>query len=99
MQKFYSLFFTANLEEAVVNSFPADAPTGVYVGFAKVDNGEVFPMAMSVGYNIHYGNDKKTVEVHLLHDFKNDFYGALITAAAIKYLRPMRQFNSKGIGY
>jgi riboflavin kinase len=86
---------TANLDDNAVKSFPSDAPTGVYVGFAKVNNDKVFPMAMSVGYNVHYGNDNKTVEVHLLHEFENDFYDAIITAIAIKFLRPMRQFKSK----
>jgi riboflavin kinase len=86
---------TANLDEAAVKAFPSDAPTGVYVGFAKVNNDKVFPMAMSVGYNVHYGVDHKTVEVHILHEFENDFYDALITAVALKYLRPMKQFKSK----
>jgi riboflavin kinase len=84
------------LDEAAVKAFPSDAPTGVYVGFAKVNNDKVFPMAMSVGFNVHYGVDHKTVEVHILHEFENDFYDALITAVALKYLRPMKQFKSKG---
>uniref|UniRef100_A0A914Y9M0 riboflavin kinase n=1 Tax=Panagrolaimus superbus TaxID=310955 RepID=A0A914Y9M0_9BILA len=86
---------TANLDETAVNSFPSDAPTGVYIGFAKVNNDKVYPMAMSVGYNVHFGNDNKTVEIHILHEFENDFYDEIITAIAIKYLRPMKQFNSK----
>lgn len=58
---------TANLpEESYCESFKlldAASNTGVYYGWAKVDgvdNDEVHPMAMSVGWNPYYKNEKLT---------------------------------------
>jgi len=51
-------------------------------------------MVMSVGYNPHFHNSQKSLEVHLLHDFDVDFYGARLEAMALTYIRPMTSFES-----
>ncbi|PSN49489.1 Riboflavin kinase [Blattella germanica] len=53
--------FTANFSEEVVNALPADIETGVYYGWAQVDNGPVYKMVMSVGWNPYYKNIKKSM--------------------------------------
>lgn len=44
---------------------PTALPTGVYLGWAQVRNGDaaaqVLPMAMSVGWNQFFKNEKKTI--------------------------------------
>ena len=49
--------------------------TGVYYGFASVSQGPVYKAVTSVGWNPHYGNEEKSIEVHILHEFEQDFYG------------------------
>ncbi|XP_031831091.1 riboflavin kinase [Nomia melanderi] len=86
---------TANLEDKVVDSLPSDLNTGVYFGWASID-GKIYKMVASIGWNPFYKNEKKTVEVHLLHKFENDFYGKQIKVIFAGYIRPEQDFTSEG---
>jgi len=44
-------------------------------------------MVMSVGWNPFYKNSKKTVEVHLLHEFERDFYQEELRVIAVGFIR------------
>lgn len=85
---------TANLQENVVETLPKDLSTGIYYGWAAVEK-QVYKMVASIGWNPFYKNDKKTVEVHLLHKFENDFYGKEIKVIFTGYIRPERDFVSE----
>ncbi|KAK9891090.1 hypothetical protein WA026_013411 [Henosepilachna vigintioctopunctata] len=85
---------TANFPEQVVNSLPKEMSTGVYYGYAEVDNGPVYKMVMSVGWNPYYKNEKKSMETHIIHVFDEDFYGKTLKVAILDYIRPERDFNS-----
>eukprot|EP01063_Lacrimia_lanifica_P016210 TRINITY_DN22813_c0_g1_i1.p1 TRINITY_DN22813_c0_g1~~TRINITY_DN22813_c0_g1_i1.p1 ORF type:complete len:163 (+),score=71.91 TRINITY_DN22813_c0_g1_i1:64-552(+) len=65
---------------------------GVYYGFCELD-GAVYMMATSVGDNPHYGNEDVTVEVHILHTFDEDFYGATLPCVMVGYIRSMTKFD------
>ena len=52
---------SANFEEDVVEKLPSEVQCGIYCGWASVDNGPVYKMVMSVGFNPFYGNTKKTM--------------------------------------
>lgn len=52
---------SANFPEDVVSKLPAAFATGVYYGWAKVDDGSVEKMVMSVGWNPFYQNQKKSM--------------------------------------
>jgi len=65
---------------------------GVYIGFAKLRD-EIFKTVISVGNNPHFGNEKKTVEPHLLHEFKSDFYGEELSISICGFIRYMAKFN------
>lgn len=84
---------TANLQEDVAESLANDLGTGIYYGWAAVDK-QVYKMVASVGWNPFYKNEKKTVEVHLLHKFENDFYGKQIKVIFTGYIRPEKDFTS-----
>lgn len=56
----------------------------------------VLPIVMSVGWNPFYNNTKKTAEVHVIHKFTNDFYGASIKLAILGYIRPELNYTTKG---
>jgi FAD synthase len=49
-----------------------------------------------IGWNPFYKNEKKTIEAHILHKFKDDFYGSNIKLVLYGYLRPEADFESLG---
>lgn len=85
---------TANFPDSVVDHLPADISTGIYYGWACVGNGDVFKMVMSIGWNPYYKNTKKSMETHVIHTFKEDFYGEILSVVMVGYIRPERSFNS-----
>ncbi|CAI5650178.1 riboflavin kinase [Oreochromis niloticus] len=85
---------TANFPDSVVDNLPADINTGIYYGWACVGNGDVYKMVMSIGWNPYYKNTKKSMETHVIHKFKEDFYGEVLSVVLVGYIRPERSFNS-----
>lgn len=61
-----------------------------------VESGVVHPMVMSVGWNPFYNNDKKSAEIHIMHKFKHEFYGAKLRLVILGYIRPELDYISKG---
>ncbi|KAH6618068.1 riboflavin kinase [Chaetomium sp. MPI-SDFR-AT-0129] len=47
----------------------------------------VYPMVMSIGYNPFYKNTVRSAEVHVLHKFHADFYGAEMRLLIAGYVR------------
>lgn len=44
-----------------MNHLPKNLETGIYYGWASVDNGMVHKMVMSIGWNPYYENDHKSM--------------------------------------
>ncbi|ERE77599.1 riboflavin kinase-like protein [Cricetulus griseus] len=84
----------ANFPEQVVDNLPADVSTGIYYGWASVGSGDVHKMVVSIGWNPYYKNVKKSMETHIIHTFKEDFYGEILNVAIVGYLRPEKNFDS-----
>lgn len=85
---------TANFPDTVVDNLPADISTGIYYGWACVGNGDVHKMVMSIGWNPYYKNTKKSMETHVIHTFKEDFYGETLSVVMVGYIRPERSYDS-----
>lgn len=85
---------TANFPDSVVEHLPADIPTGIYYGWARVGHGEVHKMVMSIGWNPFYKNEKKSMETHIIHTFQEDFYGEILSIVLVGYIRPEKSFDS-----
>lgn len=85
---------TANFPDSVVDILPADIATGIYYGWARVGNGDVYKMVMSIGWNPYYQNTKKSMETHIIHTFKEDFYGEVLSVVVVGYIRPEKNFSS-----
>jgi hypothetical protein len=60
--------FLANFGIDVVENLPKGIETGIYYGFASVDNGEVYKMVMSIGWNPYYDNEHKSMVSESLGD-------------------------------
>lgn len=58
---------------------------------------EVLPMVMSIGWNPFYQNKEKAAEVHIMHKFKSNFYGAHIKYTVLGYIRPELNYTTKGM--
>ncbi|XP_011882808.1 PREDICTED: riboflavin kinase [Vollenhovia emeryi] len=84
---------TANLPQTVVDALPKDLSTGIYYGWASL-HGEVYKMVASIGWNPYYKNKTKSMEVHLLHEFEDDFYGEELKVIISGYIRPEKDFSS-----
>nr|CAD7265443.1 unnamed protein product [Timema shepardi] len=85
---------TANFDDQVVSLLPPGFQTGVYYGWAQVDDGPVYKMVMSIGWNPFYKNIKKSMETHIIHTFPEDFYDSILKVCILGYRRPELNFNS-----
>ncbi|CCJ28427.1 unnamed protein product [Pneumocystis jirovecii] len=52
--------------------------SGIYYGWGRVaiedeEDNNVYAMVMSIGWNPYYNNTTRSVEVHFIHKFKNNF--------------------------
>ncbi|CAL1701675.1 unnamed protein product [Somion occarium] len=99
---------TANLPDESLPPMSNVTQTGVYYGYAQVspynkegqkvlseDDTVVLPMVMSLGYNPFYKNQQLTAEIHIMHNFKSDFYGHEMRAIVLGYIRPELNYTSR----
>lgn len=56
---------------------------------------DILPVVLSVGKNPFYGNDFKTVELHIIHTFQDDFYGAKVKFSILGYIRPELDYTTR----
>lgn len=68
-----------------------------YGKYLRESNGDlkVLPVVLSVGKNPFYHNQYKTVELHILHPFQADFYGAQVKFNLLGRIRPEKNYSSK----
>ncbi|KAI0796462.1 riboflavin kinase [Abortiporus biennis] len=98
---------TANLPDESLPQISTVTQTGVYYGYAQVsstrdgqtllskEEAKVLPMVMSLGWNPFYKNKQLTAEIHIMHDFKTDFYGHEMKAIVLGYIRPELDYVSR----
>ncbi|KAF1813452.1 riboflavin kinase [Eremomyces bilateralis CBS 781.70] len=56
---------------------------------------QIHPAVLSIGNNPFYNNERLSCEVHLLHGFKSDFYGARMSLMVLGYIRP--EYDYEGL--
>jgi riboflavin kinase len=56
---------------------------------------EIFPAVLSIGYNPFYANKTRSIEIHILQHFHDDFYGASLNLLMLGYIRPEYDYVSK----
>ncbi|KAJ7117369.1 hypothetical protein C8R43DRAFT_1137662 [Mycena crocata] len=98
---------TANLPDDSITPISSVAKPGVYYGYAQVlpprdgktelcqDDIRVHPMVMSLGWNPFYKNQILTAEIHIMHEFRSDFYGYDMKALVLGYIRPELDYTSR----
>ncbi|CBX96230.1 hypothetical protein IAQ61_001409 [Plenodomus lingam] len=55
----------------------------------------VYPTVLSIGYNPYYKNTQRSIEIHILHSFDADFYGAVLSLVVLGFIRPEYDYVSK----
>ncbi|XP_025198324.1 riboflavin kinase [Melanaphis sacchari] len=85
---------TANFSRDVIKDLPKNISTGVYYGWAQVEKSPVYMMVMSIGWNPFYKNTEKSMEIHILKQFDEDFYGSNLKVKVVGFIRPELNFNS-----
>lgn len=55
----------------------------------------IFPTVLSIGYNPYYKNTQRSIEIHILHTFSTDFYGATLSLVILGFIRPEYDYVSK----
>jgi riboflavin kinase/FMN adenylyltransferase len=84
-------FPTANLSRDATGMMPAD---GVYAGWLIAEDGERYPVAISVGTNPTIeGERDRVVEAHCFVP-PGDLYGQLVVIEFVEYIRGMLKFDS-----
>jgi riboflavin kinase len=54
----------------------------------------VYPMVMSIGWNPYYKNTKRSVEVHIMHGFEEEFYESHMNLLVLGFIRPELDYVS-----
>ncbi|KLU88632.1 riboflavin kinase, partial [Magnaporthiopsis poae ATCC 64411] len=96
--------------DASATPWIAEAKSGVYFGWASLNlpashpqasttgtgtsTYAVFPMVMSIGYNPFYKNTVRSAEVHVLHRFDADFYGAHMRLLILGFVRDELDYST-----
>ena len=79
----------ADLEE------PATAPPSRPITPGRERAVKVYPTVLSIGYNPYYKNTQRSIEIHILHSFAQDFYGATLSLIILGHIRPEYDYVSK----
>merc|ERR1712107_180317 len=88
-------FPTANFADEVIEALPEALIGGIYWGLAQVDDGQVYDMVMSIGWNPFYENKKRARETHIVHKFEEaDLYGRQLKVIILGFIRPEQNFDS-----
>jgi len=87
---------TANLSDDAIAAICSELKTGVYYGWVQLGElaSQVYPMVMSIGWNPYYKNERRSAEVHIIHDFPEDFYGSPLRLVILAYIRPEQNYPS-----
>ncbi|XP_054168842.1 riboflavin kinase-like, partial [Oppia nitens] len=96
---------TANIDTDVVQQIPLK--DGVYCGFCQLIAADadaatttgpnqppvIYPMVCSLGLNPQFGTTLRSLEVHILHEFADDFYGHTLRTAICGHIRDQQKFT------
>lgn len=96
---------TANIPPESLGEMKEKIPAGVYFGWARLmelpeasprKDGNIHKMVMNIGKRPTFEDKdpETTVELHIMHDFAEDFYGKELRAVVTGFIRPEIKFNS-----
>lgn len=92
----YALISLSAYDRAIKSNYELDKThkldEGVYYGYCYLSlSSEEYKMVMSCGTNPQFGD--KSLEVHILKEFDEDFYGAELQVKVVGFIRKMLKFD------
>jgi riboflavin kinase len=66
-----------------------------YPSTSTPSNATIYPTVLSIGYNPYYKNTQRSIEIHILQNFDEDFYGATLSLLVLGFVRPEYDYVSK----
>ncbi|EHH24184.1 hypothetical protein EGK_07798, partial [Macaca mulatta] len=65
-------------------------------GLRTAGKGDILPSSSGIPFLelVYFKNKKRWPETHIMHTFKEDFYGEILNVAIVGYLRPEKNFDS-----
>lgn len=57
------------MDDSVIENLPPSMSAGVYAGWAQVNDGDVYKMVMSLGWNPFYKNERKSLVCYFSYAF------------------------------
>lgn len=72
---------------------PSDTSTTTTTAREAHSRSTIYPMVMSIGYNKFFKNKTRSAEVHILHEFEADFYGAEMRVLILGFIREEKDYN------
>ena len=81
-------------QASIVSSSSAAGTTTPATPNTRHTSAEIYPSVLSIGYNPYYKNTVRSVEIHILHDFTRDFYGAALNLLILGFIRPEYDYVS-----
>ncbi|KAI0984158.1 hypothetical protein GJ496_003538 [Pomphorhynchus laevis] len=84
----------ANVDKETVSNLCTNLTDGVYFGYARVDYGPTYRSLISVGNNPQFKGVTRSFEVHILHEFEEDFYSSRLRTVVVGKLRSMMAYES-----
>ncbi|KAF2269606.1 riboflavin kinase, partial [Lojkania enalia] len=90
----YYGYASLDLSSIAANTTPSSVPSAT-ADTSIPTRRKVYPTVLSIGYNPYYKNTHRSIEIHLLHTFAQDFYGAILSLVILGYIRPEYDYVSK----
>ena len=81
----------SNVDAAVNNASTGagDRPS------ARESSTSIYPAVLSIGYNLYYKNETRSIEVHILHHFPTyNFYHSPLNLLILGFIRPEYDYDS-----
>jgi len=86
---------TANVDPRSFTKELLQLKKGVFWCFAKrAKESKIHPAVTSFGNNPTFENNPLTLEVHILHEYDDEFYDEQLQVLIVGYMRPMWKFVS-----
>jgi riboflavin kinase len=73
----------------------ASLTTTATTASSSSSNSNIYEAVLSIGFNPFYKNTERSIEIHILHSFAADFYGAPLNLLILGFIRPEYDYASK----
>jgi len=85
---------TCEQNESQINSNGISDSNSSQINANQSNESPIYPMVCSLGWNPHFNNTIRSLEVHILKQFGYDFYDSILRVAICGYIRSEQKFDN-----